>query len=78
LRSLDTLLHELVGERAGTHMGMPSTAHLQPGMRVALVDEALSRADLARRAIAALECVVLDEGSLKRMKVAGLPSPSIV
>ena len=37
------------------------------------------RADLARRAVAALEAVMLDEGRLHRMQlVAGAPSPSMV
>ena len=47
-------------------------AHLQPRVRVALVNEALRRADLARRTVAALEGVVFDERRLEWVEVAWL------
>ena len=47
-------------------------------LRLAFGDQADGRADLARRAVAALERIVLDERLLHRMQRAVLARPSIV
>ena len=43
--------------------------------RLAFGDQTYGRTDLSRRAVAALECVVVDEGLLERMKRAVLRQP---
>jgi hypothetical protein len=48
------------------------------GCRGDLVEHADGRADLARRAVAALVAVVLDEGRLHRVQRCGVPRPSMV
>ena len=47
-------------------------ADLGSGARMALVDQALSGADLTWRAVASLQRVMLDKRGLERMEVAGL------
>jgi hypothetical protein len=82
---LPPIAHRLLDRRDDVGIGAAAAdvaahqlADLVGGLRLAFGDQAGRRADLARRAVAALERVVVDERLLQRMQRAVRARPSMV